>query len=198
MYSQSIQKLITILGKFPTVGQRTAARFAFYLLRLDNARTKELIEAIIDLKKNVKVCPRCYNVFESAGDLCAICRDGKRDRKILCVVTNETDLLSIEATKKYGGFYFILGGNISSPKDVAFGSLRIKQLEDRIKTDKDIDEVILAINPTSEGQTTVLYLNQTLKPFGKKITKLGLGLPLGGELEYADEETLISALEGRK
>ena len=198
MYSPSIKKLIAIFGKFPTVGQRTAARFAFYLLRLDNAKTKELIEAIVDLKKNVKVCPRCFNVHESENEFCAICSDSKRDRRLLCVVANETDLLSIEATKKYAGFYFVLGGSISGPKDDNLRSLRISQLEKLIKTDLKIGEIILAINPTSEGQATVLYLSQTLKPLGKKITKLGLGLPLGGELEYADEETLISALEGRK
>jgi recombination protein RecR len=198
MYSLSIQRLIEIFGKFPTVGQRTAARFVFYLIKLDRTRTQELVNAITDLKKNVKICPLCFNVYESQKNLCPVCGESKRDKSILCVVTNETDLLAIETTKKYAGLYFILGGLISGLKEDDLKALRLKQLEARIKNDLGIKEIILAINPTSEGQTTTIYLNQLLRPFGKKITKLGLGLPIGAELEYADEETLASALEGRK
>lgn len=190
--------MIEIFGKFPTVGQRTAARFVFYLIKLDKARTQELINAIVDLKKNVKTCPRCFNVFESAKEICEICADQGRDKSLLCVVASETDLASIEKIKKFKGLYFILGGTISGFKKEDLERLRIKQLENRIKSDPGIKEVIMAINPTSDGQTTILYLTEILKPFNKKITRLGLGLPLGGELEYADEETLSSAFESRK
>jgi len=196
--SPSIQKLIEIFGKFPTVGQRTAARFAFYLIKLDRVRTQELISAIVELKKNVKTCPRCFNVYESPNEVCGVCADPARDKKTLCVVASETDLAQIEKTKKFKGSYFILGGTIFGFKKEEMAHLRLKQLEDRIKNEPAINEVILAINPTSEGRTTIIYLAEILKPFGKKITRLGLGLPLGGELEYADEETLSSALEGRK
>jgi recombination protein RecR len=198
MYTQSIQKLIDIFSRFPTVGKRTAARFVFYLIKLDKPKTRELIDAIVEIKKNVKICPICFNVFESPKNMCGICADLKRDLKILCVVASETDLSAIEATKKYAGRYFILGGTVSGLKEQDLKHLRISELEARLRRDRDIKEIILAINPTSDGQTTVIYLNQILKPLGKKITKLGLGLPVGGELEYADEETLASALEGRK
>ncbi len=198
MYSPSIQNLIDRFSKFPTVGPRTAARFVFYLMRLDNARVKELIQAIADLKMNIKNCPMCFNVYETDKEFCPVCADSKRDKSLLCVVANETDLASIEKTKTYKGLYFILGGTVSTLRKESLAGLRIAELENRIKTSKSIFEIILAINPTSEGQTTIQYLDKTLKPLNKKITKLGLGLPLGGELEYADEETLSSALEGRK
>ncbi|MFZ3074018.1 MAG: recombination mediator RecR [Minisyncoccales bacterium] len=198
MYSSSIQNLIDKFSKFPTIGPRTAARLVFYVLRLDNAKVKELIQAIADLKNNIKTCPICFNVYESEKPLCSVCADGKRDKSLLCVVANETDLASIEKTKIYKGLYFILGGTVSAVRKENLAGLRIAELENRIKTSKSINEIILAINPTSEGQTTIQHLDKTLKPLNKKITKLGLGLPMGGELEYADEETLSSALKGRK
>ena len=140
----------------------------------------------------------CFNVYESEKPLCPVCADSKRDKSLLCVVANETDLATIEKTKTYKGLYFILGGTVSTLRKENLSGLRITELENRIKTSKSIAEIILAINPTSEGQTTILYLDKIIKPLDKKITKLGLGLPIGGELEYADEETLSSALEGRK
>jgi recombination protein RecR len=198
MYSPSLQNLIDKFSKFPTVGPRTAARFVFYLMRLDNARVKELIKAIADLKNNIKTCPMCFNVYETEKALCPVCADSRRDKVMLCVVANETDLASIEKTKTYKGLYFILGGTVSTLRKENLAGLRLAELENRIKTSKSINEIILAINPTSEGHTTTLYLDKILKPLNKKITKLGLGLPMGGELEYADEETLSSALQGRK
>lgn len=198
MYSPSIQNLIDKFSKFPTVGPRTAARLVFYLLKQDNRTIKDLIQAIADLKMNIKTCPMCFNVYETEKELCSICADSKRDRSLLCVVANETDLATIEKTKIYKGLYFILGGTVSLLRKENLAGLRIDELENRIKTSQSIKEIILAINPTSEGHTTIQYLDKTLKPLNKKITKLGLGLPLGGELEYADDETLSSALESRK
>ena len=227
MYPKSIQKLIDLFSRFPTVGPRTAARFVFYLLKQSKEEMKNLISAISDLRKEIKICKFCFNPFEGEedkssssplvktregeGELCEICKDGSRDKTLLCVVEKETDLISLERTKKYKGRYFILGGTISLLKkrgvekftrlNGAEGNLtglRIKELEERIKNQPDIQEIIIAINPTTEGEATVLYLERTLKPLGKKITRLGRGLPVGAELEYSDEETLSSALESRK
>jgi recombination protein RecR len=205
VYSKSIQKLIDLFSKFPTVGPRTASRFVFYLLKVPNEEVKELVKAISEIKDSVKICRFCFKPFESDQDLCEICSNKTRDKKLLCVVANEIDLAAIEKTKKYKGLYFILGGTVSKIKKEDIGKLRMAELIARIKdpaefgiTNAEFNEVIIATNPTADGETTALYLERVLKPLNKKITRLGRGLPVGGELEYADEETLSSALEGRK
>lgn len=201
MYSPTIQKLIDLFSKFPTVGPRTAARFVFYLMHKPKEETKELITSIFNLRKNVKICPLCLNPYESETEFCSVCSDSRRDKSLLCIVSNETDLTAIEKTKKYQGLYFVLGGTISRLKKADIEKLKIKELEKRIKNDREIKEIILAINPTAEGEATSLYLERFIKNlpvFKGRVTRLGRGLPIGGELEYADEETLKSALEGRK
>jgi recombination protein RecR len=198
MYSPTIQKLIDLFSKFPTIGPRTAARFVFYLMKNSKEEIEELINSISNLKKTVKTCSFCFNPFEGEGELCKICSDSSRDRSLLCVVEKETDLITLEKTKKYKGLYFILGGTVSTFKKKDIEKLRTKELEERIKSHPEIKEVIIATNPTTEGEATALYLERLLKPLNKKITRLGRGLPVGAELEYADEETLGSALEGRK
>lgn len=208
MFPPSIQKLIDLFSQFPTVGPRTATRFVFYLLKAPKEEIKELLKSIVELRKLVKNCKLCLNPFEPStsppvgskgeGNLCPICSDPLRDKTLLCVVEKETDLISLEKTKKYKGLYFVLGGTVSTLKKTDIEKLRIKELEERIKKHPEIQEIIIATNPTTEGEATALYLKRSLAPFGKKITQLGRGLPLGGELEYADEETLSSALEGRK
>ena len=215
MYPPSIQKLIDQFSKFPTVGPRTATRFVFYLMRRSKEEIKDLIKSIIDLKKSVKICSFCFNLFESLDkaeeNLCQICQNPTRDRSLLCLVEKEADLISIEKTKKYNGLYFVLGGTVGTLKKKDIKKLRIKELAERIKKpkkfgilDSSFKEIIIATNPTTEGEATALYLERALKLFGRhppatlKITRLGRGLPVGGELEYADEETLSSALESRK
>jgi len=198
MYPPSIKKLIEIFSKFPTVGPRTAARFVFYLIQKPKEEIQELVDSITQIKKNVKYCSLCFNAFESEGDLCHICSNNSRDKKTICVVANETDLMAIEKTKKYSGLYFIFGGTVSALKKADVEKLRVKELEARIKKHPEVREIIIAISATAEGEATTLYLERLLKPLGSKITRLGRGLPVGGELEYADEETLSSALEGRK
>jgi len=198
LYSPTIQKLITLFSKFPTVGPRTAARFVFYLLKLSKEEIENLLSSISKLSENVKLCGFCFKSFEGEGELCEICQNPSRDKTLLCIIEKETDLIPIEKTKKYKGIYFILGGTVSALKKELISELRIKEIEERIKSHPEIKEVILATNPTTEGEATALYLERLLKPFNKKITRLGRGLPVGGELEYADEETLSSALEGRK
>jgi len=204
MYPPTIQKLIDLFSKFPTIGPRTAARFVFYLMRLPKEEIKELIESIADLKKNIKICPLCLNSYEPSGSktgFCSVCADSRRDESLLCIVSSETDLTAIEKTKKYQGLYFILGGTISRLRKADIEKLKIKELEKRIKNSQDLKEIILAINPTAEGEATSLYLERMIKnmpAFKGRVTKLGRGLPTGGELEYADEETLSSALESRR
>ncbi len=201
MYSPSIRKLIDLFSKFPTVGPRTAARFVFYLLKLPKEEIENLISSINELKNNIKICKLCFNPFQGDGEICEICQKPSRDKSMLCLVEKETDLISIEKTKKYNGLYFILGGTVSALKKSDIETLRIKELESRIKKSPEIQEIILALNPTPEGQATTLYLERLLKknlPAGRQVTRLGRGLPVGGELEYADEETISSALESRK
>lgn len=198
MYPPSIEKLIQIFSQFPTVGPRTAARFVFYLLKLPKEDLKKLIESIADLKNKVKLCSSCFRPFESSESICEICSNSQRDKSLLLIVEKETDLETIEKTQKYRGLYFILGGTVSKLRKEDLENLRIKELQERVK---DAKEVIIATNPTTEGEATALYLERVLKPFGEaqgKITRLGRGLPVGGELEYADEETLSSALDNRK
>ena len=198
MHPKSIQKLIELFSKFPTVGPRTASRFVFYLIKLDQEKFDELLSSVADLRKAIKICSFCFNPFEALDDanLCPICKDNSRDRTLLCIIEKEIDLISIEKTKKYKGLYFILGGTINLKKNDK-NIIRIEELKQRIEND-NFQEIIIATNPTTEGEATALFIKRELKSLNIKITRLGRGLPMGGELEYADEETLSSAFEGRK
>jgi len=220
MYPASIQKLIDLFSKFPTVGPRTASRFVFYLMRLSKEEIEALVASILNLKDNIRICKFCFNPFESSigsdqgGELCGICSNPGRDKNLLCIVEKEIDLISLEKIKKYNGLYFILGGTLSALKKdynppttrpAQRKELRTEELIERIKNpekfgihDAKFKEIIIATNPTTEGEATALYLERSLRPLNIKITRLGRGLPVGGELEYADEETLGSALERRK
>lgn len=199
-YPSSIQKIIQLFSKFPTIGPRTASRFAFYLLKRPKEEIKELSDSILNLRKNIKQCSLCFSFFEPRKEekICNVCSNSSRNQSILCVVEKEADFLAIEKTNKYKGLYFILGGTISVLKNKKVKRIRDQELKKRIIKDSKIKEIIIAINSTTEGRATILYLEKILKPFNKKITKLAIGLPVGGELEYADEETLLSALEKRK
>lgn len=217
MYPSSIQRLIEIFSKFPTVGPRTASRFVFYLISQPEEEIEKIIQAIQNVRQRIKLCDFCFNPFDvsekpvknelspASDNLCPICRDNSRNKKLLCVVEKETDLASIENIKEYKGLYFILGGTVSNLRKESIEKLRINELTERIQnpfihgvSSPGFEEIIIATNSTSDGETTALYLERILKPLNKKITRLGRGLPVGGELEYADEETLKSAFEGRK
>jgi len=205
----SIDKLIDIFKKFPTVGQKTAGRFVYYLMKLPKAKLDELTNAITELKNKIKLCELCFNPFEpfnfaqdkSEGKLCAICQNPSRNKNLLCIVEKETDLLSIESTKKFNGLYFILGGTVATMRKEDMSQLRIDELKKRVKNNS-FSEIIIALNPTPEGRTTSVLVESAIKEAipspVSKITHLAKGIPVGGELEYADEETLESALEGRK
>lgn len=202
MYPQPIKKLISLFSKFPAIGPRSASRFVFYLLNSPQREIDELIDTIRIFKAQTGVCKLCFNPFdipsdESKENLCDICKNKSRDRSLLCVVEKESDLQAFEKTKTYRGLYFILGGTVGQLKKQDIENIRIEQLGQRAK-DSALQEIVLATNLTSEGETTALYLERMLKPLNIKITRLGRGLPIGGELEYADDETLRHAFENRR
>ena len=198
----SIKKLTELFARFPTIGSRTAGRFVMYLINQPDSTSDELIKAIQELKQKIKLCRFCFNPHELQGDLCDICQNPGRQQNILCIVEKENDLTSIENTKKYKGLYFILGGTLTIRKSDG-NNLRLEPLKNRIKNG-NFSEIIVALNPTPEGRSTSVLVERelrellTLKLLTFKLTHLAQGLPVGGELEYADEETLESAFEGRK
>lgn len=198
MIPKQIKKVVDIFSQFPTIGERTATRFALYLLSLPKEEVKKISEEILNLKKEIKLCSFCFNPFSPRDNetLCPICRDKKRE-KTLCIIEKETDLWQMEKTKKYNGRYFILGGKMDFLKENHLGKMRIEELKKRVEEFKP-KEIILALNPTADGNLTMDYIARILKPYETKITRLGRGLPTGGEIEYADEETIEEALEGRK
>ncbi|MEI7424506.1 MAG: recombination mediator RecR [Candidatus Staskawiczbacteria bacterium] len=197
----SVEKLIEIFRKFPTVGSRTAGRFVYYLMKLPKNRIDELIAGILELRSKIKLCELCFNPFEGENKLCSICTNSTRNKNLLCIVEKENDLLSLESTKKYNGLYFILGGTVATMRKEDMSQLRIEQLKNRVKSN-NFSEIIVALNPTPEGRTTSVLVENTIKEVIPqptfKITHLARGIPVGGEMEYIDEETLESALEGRK
>lgn len=203
-FPPSLQNLINSFTELPTVGPKTASRFVLHLLHSSDKKTEDLKKALEEFNKNIKLCSFCFNPFEKEGKLCPICSDKTRNSNKLCIVENETDVATLEATKKYKGLYFILGGVISNFKKQKINKLRFKELKKRIKKPSDylgrnakIDEVIMGLNPTTEGRATARFLRERLNDLNVKITHLGRGLPIGGEIEYADKETIEEALKGR-
>lgn len=193
-FPASIQKLIDEFSKLPTVGPKTAERYVFYLLKQNPENLQALAQAIAELKEKTTTCRECFSLAEA--NPCNICTDTKRVKDQLCVVADTRDFLTIEATGSYLGRYFILGGELNQIEGVGPEQLNINQLTEKLK-DKEIKEVILALDPTMEGETTVLYLTKLLKPLNLKITRLAKGLPMGADLEYVDELTLSNALKYR-
>ncbi|HXM17323.1 MAG TPA: recombination mediator RecR [Candidatus Tumulicola sp.] len=187
--------LIGELEKLPTVGPKTAARLAFYLLSASREDAQALAEAIVAVKDKIRFCKRCFGLSE--GEVCSICDDPRRDAHMLCVVGEAKDVYAIERAMTYNGLYHVLGGLISPMEGIGVGQLKVKELVDRIGAE-GIKEVIIATNPNAEGESTALYLSRLLAPLGAKVTRLAYGLPIGGELDYADETTLARALEGRR
>jgi len=195
VYEGVMQTLIDELGRLPGIGPKSAQRIAFYLLKVDATDAKRLARAIEDAKDRVTWCRRCFNISE--GELCGFCLDVRRDHHVVCVVEEPRDIVAVERTGEYRGRYHVLQGAISPIEGVGPEQLRIKELLARIP-DEEITEVILATNPNIEGEATAMYLARLLKPAGLKVTRIASGLPVGGDLEYADEVTLGRALEGRR
>ena len=194
VYEGPVQTLIDELGRLPGVGPKSAQRIAFYLLKADAIDAKRLARAIEDAKDRVAWCRRCYNMSE--GELCGFCRDERRDGHVVCVVEDPRDIVAIERTGEFRGRYHVLQGAISPIEGIGPEQLRVKELLGRV-SDEGITEVILATNPNIEGEATAMYLARLLKPLGLTVTRIASGLPVGGDLEYADEVTLGRALEGR-
>ena len=195
MYEGAVQDLIDELGRLPGIGPKSAQRIAFHILEADETDMRSLAQAIITVKEKVKFCQICFNVSEE--DTCNICRDAKRDDSLLCVVEESKDVLAIERTRSFRGRYHVLGGSINPIAGIGPDELHIRELLTRL-SDKNIEEIILATDPNLEGEATATYLARILQAVGVKITRLASGLPVGGDLEYADEVTLGRAFEGRR
>ena len=195
MYAAPVQELIDQLGRMPGIGPKSAQRIAFHLLKLPREDALRLSEAIIEAKDKVSFCTRCFNVAE--GGECSICADSRRDTTLVCVVEEPRDIVALEKTQDYRGRYHVLQGAINPIEGTGPDQLRIRELLQRL-ADEDIAEVILCTNPNLEGDATAMYVSRQLRPLGIKVTRLASGLPVGGDLEYADEVTLGRALEGRR
>jgi len=194
-FTPPLARLIEEFQKFPGVGPKSAQRMAFYVLGMSNDSVKGFADALVDAKDKVRNCSHCFHL--SALDPCEICRSTKREKGTICVVAESKDVIALERTGEFKGGYHVLTGLISPLEGKGPDQLTIKQLVNRVHTEA-VGEVILAINPTVEGDATVLYLNQLLKPSGTRITRIAFGLPVGSDLDYADDSTLSKALEGRR
>ena len=191
----AIQKLLDELERLPGVGPKSAQRMVYWILNSDRATALRLAQAIVEVKDTVHFCSRCFNYAED--DLCEICRSTSRNQQLLCVVSEPRDIPPIERTAVYQGLYHVLGGALSPMDGIGPDDLHIAQLMQRLATE-DVQEVVLATNPNVEGETTAAYLARLIKPLGIKVTRLASGLPVGGDLEFADEVTLGRALEARR
>lgn len=194
MYEGPVQRLIDELGRLPGIGQKTAQRLAFHLLAVEEPDARRLATAIVDMREQVSLCSRCFNV--AAGEECSICRDSRRDNTLVCVVERPQDVVVVERTQEFRGRYHVLGGSLSPINGIGPGQIRIDELRARIGIE-GITELVIATNPTVEGDATAMYIARELKPIGVKVTRLASGLPVGGDLDYADELTLGRALAGR-
>jgi recombination protein RecR len=194
-YSPSIEKLIEAFEKLPSIGSKTAARLAFYILNSSEEETKEFVNSILEAKKNLKYCSICYNISDT--DPCMICANKGRDKSVICVVEDVKDIVAMEKTHEFKGVYHVLHGSISPMNGVGPDDIKIKELLSRLM-EGDVKEIILATNPRVEGEATAMYLSKLIKPLGIKVTRIAHGIPVGGDLEYTDEITLSKALEGRR
>lgn len=195
MYEGVVQDLIDELGRLPGVGPKSAQRIAFHLLAADPADVRRLAAVLTEVKERVRFCQTCGNVAEE--DQCRVCRDPRRDHSVICVVEESKDVVAIEKTREFRGRYHVLGGAISPIEGIGPDDLRVKELMTRL-ADGAVTELILATDPNLEGEATATYLARLVKPMGLKVTRLASGLPVGGDLEYADEVTLGRAFEGRR
>ena len=192
-YSRQISKLIQELSALPGIGTKSAQRLAFPILNMPKEQVEELSSAILDAKQNVRYCKECFTLTDE--EICPICSDSSRNHKVIMVVENTRDLAAYEKTQKYDGVYHVLHGAISPMLGIGPGDIKLKELMQRLQ--KDVDEVIIATNSSLEGETTAMYISKLIKPTGIKVTRIASGVPVGGDLEYIDEVTLLRALEGR-
>ena len=194
-YPEPIAKLIDSFSRLPGVGPKTAARLAFYVLRMKEEDVMNFAKALVNVKRNLLYCSVCCNITDT--DPCRVCSDKQRDRSVICVVQEARDLVAMERTKEFHGMYHVLQGAISPMEGIGPDDIRVAELLRRL-ADDEVQELILATNPNIEGEATAMYLSRLVKPFQIKVTRIAHGLPVGGDLEYADEVTLSKALEGRR
>jgi recombination protein RecR len=194
-FAEPLERLITEFKRLPGIGQKSAQRLAFHVLRAARADADRLAQALYDVKDRLGLCSLCNNISES--ELCVFCRDPQRDRKTICVVEEPNNILGIETTRQFSGLYHVLHGSLSPLRAIGPEQLRIKGLVDRIGAG-GVEELILATNPTVEGEATAVYLSRLLKPLGVKVTRIAMGIPVGSDLEFADEVTIWKSLEGRR
>ena len=194
-FPPSIEKLIEEFERLPSIGSKTATRLAFYVLEQSEDEIKQFADAMVDAKKNLKFCSKCFNITDK--DPCVICSNPKRDTTVICVVEDVRDVIAMERTHEFNGVYHVLHGSISPMNGVGPDDIKIKELIERIRKE-NVKEVILATNPRVEGEATAMYISKLVKPFNVKVTRIAHGIPVGGDLEYTDEITLTKALEGRR
>jgi recombination protein RecR len=194
MYEGPLQRLVDELSRLPGIGGKSAQRIAFHLLSIQDVDARRLGQAILDMRDQVRHCRRCFNV--TVSEECTICRDARRDTAIVCVVERPQDIIVVEKTQEYRGLYHVLGGSLSPINGIGPDQLRIPELRERVSKES-LTELIIATNPTMEGDATAMYLAKEFKPRGLKVSRLASGLPVGGDLDYADELTLGRALVGR-
>jgi recombination protein RecR len=192
--SESLANLVTRLSRLPGVGRKTAGRLAFHILKMNQEDARDLAAAIIAVKEKVGVCSTCFNISET--DPCPVCTDHKRDKSVICVVEEASDIVALERAEEFNPLYHVLGGRLSPLDGIGPDDLNIKGLLARL--DDSVREVVIATNPDVEGEATAMYLNKLIKPFGPKVTRIARGLPVGGDLEYADGVTITRALQGRQ
>ena len=188
-------RLIEELRKLPGVGNKSAQRLAFHILRIDSASALALADAIRDAKLNMRFCSVCNNITDS--DPCFYCASATRDQKVICVVEEPHNIMAIEKTRQYGGMYHVLGGALAPLRGIGPDQLHLKSLIERLKGGT-VEEIIIATNPNAEGEATAMYLSKLIKPLGVRVTRIGVGIPVGADLEYADEVTMMKAMEGRR
>ena len=194
-YAKPLARLVGELEKLPGIGPKSAQRLAFHILRATEDEARLLSDSIMDVKEHITLCKICFNFTDQ--ELCEICRDPKRDRSVICVVAEPRDLVAMEKTNEYRGQYHVLQGVISPMEGVGPDALKIRELQERVNQDH-VKEVILATNPTIEGDTTAMYIAGLLKPFDVKVSRIAHGMPVGGDLDYADQATLIQAMQWRR
>ena len=194
-YTKPLAQLIEFFQKFPGIGPKSAQRMAFHLLKMPLSEVQRFSNVLVEAKENIHYCSVCFNM--SASNPCEICTDTRRDNSVICVVAETKDLIAIEKTREYKGLYHVLQGTLSPLDGIGVEDIRIKELLTRV-TDATVSEVILALSPSVEGEATSMYITKLLKPFNIKISRIAFGLPVGSDLEYADEITLAKAIEGRR
>ena len=195
-YPRPLNKLINELSKLPGIGGKTAQRLAFHILSLSDREAEALAEAIVSAKKNLRYCSECGNLTDQ--DKCLICSDATRDRSVICVVETPQDVMAMERIREYKGLYHVLHGAISPAEGIGPNDINLKSLITRLQASDEVKEIIIATNPNIEGEATAMYISRLLKPAGIKVTRIAHGIPVGGDLEYADEVTLLKAVEGRR